>query len=621
MIDNLYFYSMIVSIVLLYVIGSISKILRNIFAIFLFAYSSLNLILSYSKFMDFPLLDNLKLTLVFDYSGVGFFFGILNHIAFGIILLNVLNNLKKKNDNGFLFLFFFIFYITNLLFFSGNLFTFFILWELVSIFIFFIVGYYNKKYFAGLKYLFMNGVGGLMLLFAITLIYHFVGTTDFQTIKSNYYLIPNIYAILIVVLFSISMFIKSAAIGFHTWVEDAYINSQTNFTAYLSAILSKMGVFGLIILLYRIFPYDYMSSLFMYKGYSLFNITFTLLGTLTALIGTFIAIKQQDIKKVLTYSSIAQVGYIIAAFGIGYKFALLAVITVTTVHFLVKTSLFNDLAFIETKTGSTDAAELGGLIKKIPFSFISSLISIIALAGIVPLFGFAGKWVYYGNMFVAGYYFPLAISFLASTLAFLYCYKILSTVYLGTISKENENRNYFSAFYDYIITAINMIIPIALVVLGMFPYYFFNFIMNLMKDIFPTGNITIANKFIESSVGYWNPLWIGSAVMIVFISMLVIFLIAFKKSKRVTQYDISVSAEVINENIPTHYAVNFYDSLMDVVQPIVGKKSIKFYKYVYNQILAIGDISKKFYLNSLSSKNGFLLGMLFLIIILIWRNL
>lgn len=618
MANVLYFYAMIMTIALIYIIGGISKILRNILAIFVFIYSLISTVLLTESGFTLQVMQSMNINMSFEGSGIGSFFIILNHIAFGIIFINMLNNLKSRQDNGFFFIMFLIFYLTTLLFMASNLFTFFIMWEFISILIYFNTGISSKKKHAGLLYIGLNAAGGMMLLFAIAMIYNFTGTMDMDRLSSLYYLIPQSDARLIILLFTAAMLIKSAFWGVHAWVRDAYGNSNTIFTAYLSAILSKMGIYGLILLYFRIFPYDYAIDLFRFSGINLFTIFFACGGALTALLATIMAVKQQDIKHVLTYSSVAQIGYIVASFGLGYNWALISILTIVSVHTLVKTSLFNDLAFIEYKTGSTDGEGLGGLIKVIPFSFISTLISIIALAGIVPLMGFAAKWIYYENMFISGQYLALAISFLASTLAFLYCYKILSTVYLGQLSDENSKINYFMSLGDYTVTGVNLIIPFALVFFGFYPYPFFRFILNRISELLPSANILISGNFIESPIGYWNPLWTGIAVIIIFVSMLLAFILLFKRSVRVKQTDIAMSAEIIRSNDQLHYVSNFYDGFIDALKPIFNVNSKKFYRALYNGVLDSGDVLRRLHLNTLTSKNMIAGIVLLVLIIYLW---
>ncbi|MDY6787990.1 MAG: proton-conducting transporter membrane subunit [candidate division WOR-3 bacterium] len=618
MINTLYFYSMIVSIILIYMIGDISRILRNILAVSVYLYSLINLVFLYNtSSMVIPVIHSMDLNIAFTFSSAGYFFMILNHIAFGFILFNALHNISKR-DSGYILLIFLIFYSVNLLFFSANLFTFFILWEFISVMIFFAVSVTSAGEGTGLMYIAMNAGGSLLMLLAIAMLYSYTGTVNIDKLSLMHKTLSPDRARIIIILFSSAMLIKSGFIGLHVWVNDAYVKAKTVFTGYLSSMLSKLGIFGMILLFFKIFPYSYVNELFTFSNIQFFRIFFTLGGSLTALIGTIIAVKETDIKKTLIYSSVAQMGYIIASFGLGYEWALVSIFVLMTVHTLIKTSLFSDLAFIEYKTDTTDARSLGGLIKVIPFTFISSLISIIALAGIVPLMGFAGKWVYYQNMFVSGHYLALAISFLASTIAFLYCYKILSTVFLGILSPDNADRNYFDSPSDIIITVINMIIPLSLVVLGIYPYPFFKLVFKTVNEFIPSVNMLMNGNFLESTAGYWNPLWIGSAVIALFILLLIFFIAVFRKSRRVSQYDIAMSAEVVKPRMPLHYASNFYDGFIEVVKPVVSARSEHFYRALYSVLIDTGSILKRFHLNTLSSNNMIILAAIIIIIITIW---
>ena len=191
MVNVLYFYAMIMSIVLIYIIGDISKILRNILAIFIFLYSLVSTVFVNEAGFTINVMKSMNLNMSFSYSGIGTFFVILNHIAFGVILINILNNTNKKRDNGFLFNIFIIFYLTTLLFMSSNLFTFFIMWEFISVLIYFNIGIFDKRENSGLKYILMNALGGMSLLLAMAMIFNFTGTLNFERLSSIYYLIPK----------------------------------------------------------------------------------------------------------------------------------------------------------------------------------------------------------------------------------------------------------------------------------------------------------------------------------------------------------------------------------------------------------------------------------------------
>jgi formate hydrogenlyase subunit 3/multisubunit Na+/H+ antiporter MnhD subunit len=143
------------------------------------------------------------------------------------------------------------------------------------------------------------------------------------------------------------------------------------------------------------------------------------------------AVFQEDIKKLLAYSSMSQVGYIVMTVGLMSHLGWVTAIYLSFNHLFFKALLFLAIAGVISRVKTRNMYEMGGLIKKMPLSFISVLVAIIALSGVPPLSGFGSKWMMYTALIEKGWFYIAGLAFFASTVAFLYCFRLIHTIFLG----------------------------------------------------------------------------------------------------------------------------------------------------------------------------------------------
>jgi NADH:ubiquinone oxidoreductase subunit 5 (subunit L)/multisubunit Na+/H+ antiporter MnhA subunit len=197
--------------------------------------------------------------------------------------------------------------------------------------------------------------------------------------------------------------------------------------------------------------------------------------------------------------------------------------------------------------------EMGGLIKQMPFSFISVLIAIIALSGVPPLSGFGGKWLLYTALLEEGWYLQLGVAFFASGIAFLYLFRLIHTIFLG--QPKPKLRHVSEA-------PILMLVPqyifiLVIMAISMFP----NLIikpLSLAVAPFHSSTIEWAGFTVKSSLGYWNGLAVMNTTMIIFAIPLIWLLLVMRKPQSVKQFNIVYAAERPDRPETTHYAHNFF---------------------------------------------------------------
>ena len=266
---------------------------------------------------------------------------------------------------------------------AGDVLTLFIFWEGTSITSFLLVAYKYKDEAArrsALKALFITGGGGIALLAGLLFVAYVAGGTDYGTILSRGDLLRNnqfYWAMLALVAFG--AFTKSAQFPAHIWLPDA-MSAPTPASAYLhSATMVKAGIY----LLARLNPaLGFTESWFW---------LLTLVGMITMLVGAYLGLKQNDLKALLAYSTISQLGILIMLIGqedgAGYKALVIGILA----HALYKSALFLVVGIVDHETGSRDLRRLGGLRRSMPYTFALAALAGLSMAGLPPLFGFLAK--------------------------------------------------------------------------------------------------------------------------------------------------------------------------------------------------------------------------------------
>ena len=337
----------------------------------------------------------------------------------------------------------------------------------------------------------------------------------------------------------VGFLLKAGIMPLHRWVPSTYRIAPDLFTGFMSAALSKAGIYGLVIL----------GTLYPLSHTPLASIV-SWLGVLTAFFATLRAIRSDEIKGLLAWSSVAQVGYIVASLSLGSSTGVAGGLYHAILHTIIKVLLFTTIAGVIQRTGKTRFDEMGGLIKKMPFSFIAVLFGIIALAGMPPLGGFNGKWLIYSAFIEQGMTLRLVIIIAASTAAFLYNYKLIYGIFLGHPTEINLDEM-SEIGWGYRIAVIPALI--LLMAIGMFPGALFAVINPVLADM---GIIPIAQNsmaVIATGLGSYNGLVVMATFMGAFAVILLLFTLIKGEMHNAHRFDIAYAAETPDENTPLHY--------------------------------------------------------------------
>ena len=537
-------------------------------------------------------------------SPLSSFFAVL--ISFSWIIISLV--LIEKSDSNTHFIkwlplltlsLFIIVYATDYL-------IFFIGWEVMSLSTYIILSKTLTQE-ALIKYIIFAMSSALSILMAIVILYSGEGTLLYIDGHESFIALSLSMKIALITFMLLGLFIKMGTIGFHYWVVDSYNQANNLFTAYLSAILSKMGIYALIIFLFQVVDIKSLETI--YLQYFL-----AFMGVLTSIIATFKAIKEDEVKRLLAYSSIAQLGYILTVLAIANGLG--GALYHAVIHTLVKLLLFINIAGVIAITGRSKLSELGGLIYRMPQSFVMLLIGIIVIAGMPPLGGFASKYLIYTSLLDAKLLLILTAMMFASVSAFLYVYKLIYGVYLGQPTNHNlEKVNDVSIWYlipQYIISMI-------LIIIGTFPALIVPYLNGILTQ-FNITNIEYQNSSIlTTNIGSFN----GEVVMYSFIGIFVIVLIFLSSLKSDTKnvkdrFDIAYCGEEPDANTPLHYGFSLGQELRRVnfINIIWQNSSSYFYNSLANITSGVSLILRKIYTGNL--RVNFHIAIIFAILLLWW---
>jgi multicomponent K+:H+ antiporter subunit A len=266
---------------------------------------------------------------------------------------------------------------------AGDVITLFMFWESTSIISYFLVAYkykYESARAGAFKGLVITATGGVLLLLGLLLLSQVAGGGSWEHILASGDIVrgDGRYWILFI-LIAVGAFTKSAQTPFHIWLPGA-MNAPTPASAYLhSATMVKAGVY----LLARLNPALGNTELWFY--------VLTTFGMITMLVGAFTGMYQKDIKALLAYSTISQLGIFMMLLGQNTEIAFKALSIGIVAHALYKSALFMGAGIIDIQTGTRLFDRLGGLRRSMPFLFIAMLLAALSLAGLPPLFGFLAK--------------------------------------------------------------------------------------------------------------------------------------------------------------------------------------------------------------------------------------
>lgn len=310
---------------------------------------------------------------------------------------------------------------------TGNLLTLFIFFELMAILSYLLVIHEESQAAlrAGLKYLFMGIIGGLVLLSAIVATYVIAGNVDI-TGTGIPELTASPWAALIFWAFIFGFAVKAGMFPVHVWLPDAHPVAPSPASAVLSGVMIKAGIYGMIRTVYAVFGREAFAELGQLPA--LFW-----LGIVTMLFASAVAITQTEIKRLLAYSSVAQVGYMVLGVSLLTNLGLQGSVLHLVNHALMKGTLFLAVGAIIVMTGLRQISDLGGIGRRMPVTMACFTISALSMIGFPPFAGFISKWTLALGALEAPAEGTMGLTMAGIAVGALLLSSLLNAVYYGPI--------------------------------------------------------------------------------------------------------------------------------------------------------------------------------------------
>jgi len=332
---------------------------------------------------------------------------------------------------------------------SGDIFNLFVFLEIASLASYALVGFgcEHEELEASFKYMVLGSIGSIFILFAVALVYGNTGSLNMayisKAIQSSGLNRGLAFAL---GLFIVGFGLKAALVPFHAWLPDAHPSAPAPISAMLSGILIKtLGVYALARVVFNVF------GISVSMGWLLI-----VLGLLSMVAGAFLAIGQWDFKRLLAYSSISQLGYVVLGIGLGgliiardgnlawASLAILGGLFHLLNHAVYKSLLFLTSGSVQMSTGTRQLREMGGLAEKLPVTRATCTIASASIAGIPPFSGFWSKLILVIAAIQAHFYWIAAIIVFVSLCTLIMYLKVQRYVFLGELPENlqeiKENR-------------------------------------------------------------------------------------------------------------------------------------------------------------------------------------
>ncbi|PPA70000.1 Na+/H+ antiporter subunit A [Jeotgalibacillus proteolyticus] len=417
-------------------------------------------------------------------DGLGLLFALLiTGIGTLVVLYSIYYLAKEKEalHNFYVYLLMFMGAMLGVVL-SDNLIVLYMFWEFTSISSFLLIGYWydrERSRYGAQKSMLITVFGGLSMLGGIVLLYLMGGTFSIQELAGmSGTLITDPLFVPALLLILLGAFTKSAQFPFHIWLPDA-MEAPTPVSAYLhSATMVKAGIY----LVARMSPVFAESGLWLWlvAGFGIFTLFW----------GSFNAVKKTDLKAILAFSTISQLGLIMSLLGVGaaalhydyldeniYMIATIAAVFHLINHATFKGALFMMVGIVDHETGTRDIRKLGGLVTLMPITFTIAIIGSFSMAGIPPFNGFLSKEMFLAamisiievdvfNLNTWGYLFPV-LAWVGSVFTFVYSIMLVYKTFLGKAQFEKLPKKPHEAPIGMLISPLILIALV--IVFGFFP--------------------------------------------------------------------------------------------------------------------------------------------------------
>jgi len=467
-------------------------------------------------------------------------------------------------------------------FFTNNFMSLFFFFEFVVWTSLFLIPMGKSRRAASSYYAFST-FGSFALLAAIFVMREASGTFN---IVSSMASVNGTESAIVMVLLSIAAFAKLGAFPLNVWLPRVLGNSPDAVSAVFSGGLEKLGAFVAVLALVKLAPFGFTVDV---TGLQASQYVIAILGAMTIVFGTLMAIRQDDAKKLLAYSSMSNGGYILVALTIASSTSVAGGLYHVVAHALASAAAFLAIAAVSRQTGTTKMSEMGGVIHKMPVTYVVYLIAIISMAGIPPMGGFISKWLIFQAVIDKGLILIAVAVFFGSIGSFLYVFRPLAALFLG-----QEFPKWAKTMKEApVLMLVPMVILSGLIIYtGVLPNFFLGFINDVLIESGVTP-LVLGNFTVEGTNGILQPALIAAVFGVGVLIAFIIFIL-LKKSRKVELMDTYTAGNFIYTEELLHYSLDFYAPLERLYEKYINITK-DFYKKLENKVVTLGQVMKYYF--------------------------
>ena len=317
---------------------------------------------------------------------------------------------------------------------TGDIFNLFVFLEISSLSSYALIslGKNRQALTAAYQYLIMGTIGATFFIIGVGLLYAMTGTLNMMDLAQR---LPELYEHRTIhtafAFIMVGFALKLALFPLHLWLPNAYTYAPSVVTIFLAATATKVAVYVMLRIIFSVFGFSFIEN-------TPTDELFLILCVMGILMMSFYAIYQQDSKRLLAYSSVAQIGYMMLGIALGSMLGVTATLVHLFNHALMKGALFMAIGAIVYRIGSSRLEHFSGLAKHMPWTFAAIVIGGLSLIGVPGTAGFISKWYLVLAALEKQNWIVVAVVLLGSLLAVIYVWKIVEVMYFQPADKSNQ---------------------------------------------------------------------------------------------------------------------------------------------------------------------------------------
>ncbi len=315
---------------------------------------------------------------------------------------------------------------------TGDLFNVFVFLEIASLAGYAVMAIGDDKAPAAVfRYVIIGTIGASFYLLGVGFLYFATGSLNMADVAR---ILPGLYESRLIIAAAVfivmGMALKMALFPFHIWLPDVYTYASSGVVAFVAPLMTKVGAYVVIRMLTSVFLPDYLIN-----GFPVMTVI-AWLAAAAIIFGSILAIAQKDLRRMLAYSSVAQIGYVALGIGLANPIGLIGALLHILNHAFMKACLFQVAGAIRYRTGLWDIPKMAGLGRKMPWTMVAFTVAAISMVGIPPAAGFFSKWYLVLGSIEAHNWVFVAVILISSLLNAVYFFRILEKIYAAPESAE-----------------------------------------------------------------------------------------------------------------------------------------------------------------------------------------